>query len=169
MPELINGLSKISLLRHFANFHGALGMFSLIFLGAGIVLYFFTTKIKLAVNWLRLILLGLFINLSLLDIAGLSIYTAYRAENGPRTILKASKETAWLHTIVFEHKEFLAFAPPVLIFTALFIVLKTGDSFGDKQKLNYLRLAVISCLILSLLFVLIVASEAVLVTKVAPI
>jgi len=110
----------------------------------------------------------LFINIFLLDILGLTIYAPYRAEGGPRTLLKASSENAWLHNIVFEHKEFLAFAPLVLTFCAFFVVLKLGDSFSDNEANKWLRKSVLFSLILALVFVLIVAAEATLVTKAAP-
>lgn len=169
MFELINGLQRISFLSQLANFHGSLAMASLILFGASIVLYFFTTKIKLSINWLKITLLALFIDLVLLDIAGLIVYIPYRGEGGPKSLLIASETTAWLHNVIFEHKEFLAFAPPLLIFSAMFIVFKLGTSLKDDHRLHYSRLAVISSIILSLFFVLIVAGEAVLVTKAAPI
>lgn len=169
MEELINGLQGIPFLSQFVNFHGTLAMLSLILFGASIVLYFFTSKIQASINWLKNTLVVLFVNLALLDIAGLISYISYRGVDGPRSVLIASKSTSWLHTIIFEHKEFLAFAPVMLIFSAMFIVSKLGNSFGDDNKNHYLRMAVISSILLSLLFVFIVAGEAVLVTKAAPI
>lgn len=169
MAELINGLQRISFLSHLANFHGTLAMLSLILFGASIILYFFTVKLQTSISWLKNTLAVLFIDLILLNIAGLITYIPYRGVGGPKSVLVASANTAWLHNVIFEHKEFLAFAPPLLIFSAMFIVLKLGKSFGDDKKVHYLRLAVISSILLSLLFVLIVAGEAVLVTKTAPI
>ncbi len=169
MLELINGLQRISFLSQLTNFHGTLAMLSLILFGASIVLYFFTTRLQLSISWLKSVLTALFIDLTLLDIAGLIVYIPYRVVDGPKSVLIASENTAWLHSVIFEHKEFLAFAPPLLIFLALFVVFKLGSSFGDDNKVHYLRLAVISSILLSLLFVLIVAGEAVLVAKVAPI
>lgn len=169
MSELINGLQKISFPSQLVNFHGTLAMLSLILFGASIVLYFFTTRLQLSISWLKSTLAALFIDLILLNIAGLIAYISYRGVGGPKSVLIASENTAWLHNVIFEHKEFLAFAPPLLIFSAMFIVLKLGNSFGDDNKVHYLRLAVISSIFLSLLFVLVVAGEAVLVTKVAPI
>lgn len=169
MEELISGLSKIPLDSQVANFHGTLAMFSLIFFGASFVLYRFTSKISDSIKWFKVNLTALFVDLLLLDIIGLFIYIPYRATGGSKSILIASKETAWLHEIIFEHKEFLAFGPVLLVLAALLIVIKLGDSFGNDQKYHYLRLAVISALIISLIFVLTVAGEAVLVTKVAPI
>src|SRR3990167_7878133 len=62
--------------------------------------------------------------------------------------------------ISFEHKEFLAFAPPILILIAFIIVSQMGTKLGDSSN-KYLRLSVITALILSLIFVLVVAGEAV--------
>lgn len=168
MAELIDGLSKLTFWSKFANLHGTLAMLSLILFGAGIVLYFLSDKIDLAIRWLKVVLLALFVDLVLLDILGLTIYIPYRAEGGPRTILKASQGLAWLHNIIFEHKEFLAFAPPILILIALVIVSQMGTKFSDSKNM-YLRLSVILSLILALIFVLVVAGEAVLVTKTVPI
>lgn len=168
MAELVTGLSKLTFWSWIADSHGTLAMFSLVLFGAGIVLYLLSDKIGLAMRWLKITLLLLFADLVLLDIFGLTIYIPYRAEGGPRTILKGSEDLSWLHNVIFEHKEFLAFAPPILVFIALMIVYQMGDKFGDPRN-HYLRLSVITALILSLVFVLIVAGEAVLVTKTVPI
>jgi hypothetical protein len=143
-------------------------MFSLVLYGAAIVLYFVVLKNYELLVWFKNVLFVLFLDLLILDVAGLSVYVPYRATGGPRTILKSSESTAWLHAIVFEHKEFLAFAPPLLVLTALLLVLKLGKDYGEKE-FNYARRAVIFSLVVALLFTLVVAAEAVLVTKVAPV
>ncbi|MBI2022107.1 hypothetical protein HYS93_04515 [Candidatus Daviesbacteria bacterium] len=168
MEELINGIISIPFISQLANLHGLLAMLSLVFFGSSFALYFFSNKIKDSIRWLKLTLAALFTVLVLLDLMGLIIYVPYRSVGGAKSLLVASKDTAWLHEIIFEHKEFLAYAPPLLIFSALFIVLKLGDSFTDNQKYRYLRLAVINSSVLALIFVLVVAAEAVLVTKAAP-
>jgi len=166
--EVFFHIAAIPFWSKLANFHGLLAMLSLILFGSAIVLFFLSDKFVLVIKWLKISLTALFVNLALLDIAGLVIYTEYRAPGGPRSILKSLTETSWLHDIVFEHKEFLAFAPPVLIFCAAFIVLSLGNSFQDQVKFRWLRTTVITSIILSLIFVLVVAGEAVLVAKVAP-
>lgn len=168
MAELFEGLSKLTFWSWLADFHGTLAMLSLILFGAGIVLYYLSDKVQVAIRWLKITLLALFADLVLLDIFGLTIYIPYRAEGGPRTILKASEDLAWLHNIIFEHKEFLAFAPPILILIAWMVVFQMGNKLNDLSN-KYLRLSVITALILSLVFVLVVAGEAVLVTKTVPI
>lgn len=168
MAEFATKILEIPFWGKFANFHGFLAMSSLIFFGAAIVSYFQAVRDKNVFSLLKIILLGLFINMLILDIAGLTLYIPYRAEGGPRTFLKSYEETAWLHNIVFEHKEFLAFAPLLLIFGAFMVVKNLGSSFNDTQY-KWLRRSVFASLVLSLLFVLTVAGEAVLVTKAAPI
>ena len=152
----------------FADFHGSLAMFSLVLYGAAIVLYFVVLENHELLVWFKNVLFVLFLDLLILDVAGLSVYVPYRATGGPRTILKSSESTAWLHGIVFEHKEFLAFAPPLLVLTAILLVLKLGKDYSEKE-FNYARKAVIFSLIAALVFTLVVAAEAVLVTKVAPV
>lgn len=150
-----------------ANFHGFLAMISLFLFGISFILYFLI-KNNTLISWLKNSLFLLFLDLIFLDIAGLSVYVPYRATGGPRSLLLSSPETAWLHQIVFEHKEFLAFAPPILIFTAFAVVRALGKDLGDKENV-WLRRAVLGSIIMALLIVLTVAWEAVLVVKVAPI
>lgn len=172
MKELIEFLSKINAISFWsklADFHGFLAMLSLILFGGAIILFFFSSKIKLAVIWLKVMLGALLVDLILLDIAGLVVYIKYRSPGGPRTILKASEDTAWLHNIVFEHKEFLAYAPPLLILSALYIVNKLTKISDQEEKIKWLKMSIIFSIIISLAFVLTVAAEAVLVTKTAPI
>lgn len=169
MTELLNGIIEIPFWSKFADFHGMIGMLSLILLGASLAFYFLSDKAKTAIGWLKTTLLLLFIDILLLDILGLIVYIPYRAKGGAKFDLVGSETTAWLHEIVFEHKEFLAFAPLILIIVAFFIVHKLGDSFVDKEKYKWFRLAVLVSIIFSLVFILTVAAEAVLVTKTAPV
>ena len=166
MIELFTRISELPFWSKFVNMHGLLGMISLTLFGGAIVLYFLTGKVKFSISWLKAVLLILFLDLVFLDLAGLLVYIPYRATGGPRTALLSSPDTAWLHNIVFEHKEFLAFAPPILIFCALFIVFKLDSLFSDTDN-SFLRYAAFAAILLSLLFVLMVAGEAVLVTKAA--
>lgn len=169
MAELLSGFVEIPFWSKFADLHGLLGMLSLILLGAALTLYFLAEKAKDAIGWLRKILLLLFFDILLLDILGLIVYIPYRAKGGAKFDLVGSETTAWLHEIVFEHKEFLAFAPLIMTIVAFFIVHKLGDGLVDKKNYKWLRLAVLVSIILSLVFVLTVAAEAVLVTKTAPV
>ena len=166
--EVFSKLLAFSFWEKFANLHGMLAMWSLILFGAGIVLYFAARRSDGFLGWLKTTLTLLFIDVALLVVAGLTVYIPYRAEGGPRSILKASEATAWLHGDIFEHKEFLAFAPLLLTLVAFIIVNILGKNFND-EKVATLRKAVIFSLILALIFVLIVAAEGVIVTKAAPV
>lgn len=150
-----------------ADLHGGIAMITLVMFGAVLVLYFSLDKFKAALAWLKATLAVLACGLAATNIIGLLIYIPYRASvsTSPRSLLLASEETAWLHQIIFEHKEFLAFAPALLIFVALLIVLAKG---GELSKRRYLKMAVLFSIVTGLIFVLAVAAEAVLVTKAAP-
>lgn len=167
MEELLQGVFGLSFWGKMADFHGTLAMISLILFGAGILLFVQSARLKGVIVTLKWVLLALFINLATLDILGLTVYVPYRAFGGPRSELLATDNLAWLHTIVFEHKEFLAFAPVVLIFAAFFVVSRIEPEFSE-EKFVWLRRSVGAAILLSLVFVLIVAAEAVLVTKTVP-
>ena len=166
--EVFSKLLAFSFWEKFADIHGMLAMFSLILFGAGIVLYFAARKSANFIGWLKAALMLLFVDITLLEIAGLTIYIPYRAPGGPRSILKASEATAWLHGDIFEHKEFLAFGPMLLVLVAFIVVSILGKNFND-EKVSTLRKSVIFSLVLALIFVLIVAAEGVIVTKAAPV
>lgn len=166
--ELFIHLLQMPFWSKLANIHGLLAMAAIFLFGVCFVLYFLTDKIIIATLWLKNSLLILFVDLILLDIAGLSIYVPYRATGGPRSLLLSGEATAWIHKIVFEHKEFLAFAPPILIFAAFSIVKSLDKDFGNKEKYLWLRKSSLAAIILALIYVFIVAGEAVLVTKVVP-
>ena len=165
--DVFSKLLALSFWEKLVNSHGFLAMFSLILFGAGIVLYFVVKKSSYFIVWLQSVLLLLFINLVLLDIAGLMAYVPYRASDGPRTTLMASESTAWLHSVIFEHKEFLAFAPPLLILVAFLLAYFLRKNFNN-EKVLVLRRSLLFSLISALVLVLLVAAEAVLVTKAAP-
>lgn len=169
MNEFIQGLSTLTFWEKIADLHGTMSMLSLILFGAALVLYKVSTIDIKFLPWLKNILLLLFSNLLFLDFVGLTIYAPYRTTEvlSPRTILKSSEATSWLHTIVFEHKEFLAFAPPLIILVAYLVTSTLGNKFNSKQ-MNYLRYSIIFSLVISLVLVLLVAGEAVLVTKAQP-
>lgn len=168
MAEFLIKVFQIPFWSKFADFHGFLAMTSLILFGSALILYFLYSRHTDIVKWLKTVSLFLFINILALEIAGMAIYVPYRVEGGPRSILKSSEELAWLHNTIFEHKEFLAFAPLVLTLAAFLIISELGNSFGENRYL-WLRKSVLVSFLLALAFVLIVAAEAVLVTKAVPI
>ena len=165
--QLIQGIVSLSYWDKFTDFHGLLAITPLILFGIGLALYFSLDKFLQAAVWLKRTLYVLVINLILLDVVGLYIYAPYRAAEGPRTFLKSSPNTAWLHEILFEHKEFLAYAPWLLVLVALVIVATFRETIANPEHKKIKQLILFS-LIASLVFVLIVAAEAVLITKVAP-
>lgn len=167
MEELLKGLLSLSYWDLAADVHGLVAMLLLVLFGLALGLYFALDKFAQAVHWLRYTLYALVVNLVMMDIMGLYIYGAYRAEGGPRTLLKASPDTSWLHTILFEHKEMLAYAPWLLILTALVIASVLQDRLRAPEH-RALRFIVLFSIVLSLAYVLTIAGEAVLVTKVAP-
>ena len=167
LKQLILGLASLSYWDILTDFHGFLAIMPLILFGIALALYFSIDKFTQAVDWLKRTLYLLTANLMLLDFVGLYIYAPYRAPGGPRTFLKSSPETAWFHEILFEHKEFLAYAPWLLALVALVIVMAFGSRIVEPENKKIKRLVLFS-LVASLIFVLIVASEAVLITKVAP-
>jgi hypothetical protein len=112
-------------------------------------------------------LLGIQILLmGLLSVAGIVAYVAYRTPGGARDFLQGSLGTTWLHTIVFEYKEYLgAITPWLLIMVAFFLVLNLGPRlYKNKVALNF----VLASNIVSAVFLVLVAALAVLVAKVAP-
>ena len=167
LNQLILGIASLSYWDILTDFHGFLAIMPLILFGIALALYFSLDKFSQAVVWLKRTVYLLLANLIFLDSVGLYIYVPYRAPGGPRTFLKSSSETAWLHEILFEHKEFLAYAPWLLALVALVIVIAFGSRIIESENKKIKRLILFS-LTTSLIFVLIVASEAVLITKVAP-
>lgn len=167
MGEFFEKILDLNYWEIMSDLHGGLAMASLVFFGAVIMLLISVDKFARATAWLKTGLLGLLASLATLDFLGLFIYRAYRdaGPTSPRSILKSSDDTAWLHSTVFEHKEFLALVPVVLILVATLIVFKQGGSFKNNIKL---RKIVLFAVLAALFYVLVVAAEAVLVTKAAP-
>ena len=167
LAEFIDRISSLSFFEVWASIHGSLAMLALALFGGAITLSYSLDKFARAYQWLRNTLYWLAGTVVALDALGLFIYRPYRESvpDSPRSILKASEETSWLHGVVFEHKEMLAFAPMVMLITALMIVIYEGKSLKNNPVMKN---AVRYLLITSLVFVLVVAAEAVLVTKAAP-
>ena len=163
--NLLENIASLSPLELWGDLHGAVAMFALILFGTTITLTVSLGKFDTAVRWLKSMLALLLADLVVLDLLGLFIYIPYRASGGPRTFLLSSETTAWLHQVVFEHKEFLAFAPPVLVLVATILAFLYGKSLPKETTA---RKAILFSLVAALVLVLVVASEAVLVTKTAP-
>lgn len=165
MSEFINNLLSLSKLEVLSDIHGALSMLALFLFGASFALYFSLNKFASAIKWLKGVLILLAFNLIALDAFGLIIYAPYRGKNGPKEALISLESTAWIHKTLFEHKEFLAFAPMLIIITTAIVVWKYGSKLtSDKQMKRF----VLFSLIASVIFVAVVAAEAVIITKAAP-
>jgi len=167
MTEFIDKLFSLGYWDVISDLHGFFSMLALIFFGAAIVLLLSLNKFDDAMKWLKTSVIGLFTTVALLESSGLFIYRAYRtkAVPSPRTFLKSSPDTKWLHSYVFEHKEHLAYAPLLIIITALVLLYTQGDTLKKKPKI---RRVLIMSLVAALVYLLVVAAEAVLVTKAAP-
>jgi len=165
--EFMDKVFSLSYFEVMTDIHGGLAMLAMILFGAVIVLLLALDKFTQATAWLKSSLIVLTADILLLNSFGLYVYRPYRAPvpDSPRSLLKASEENSWLHTIVFEHKEFLAFVPMVLMIVATVIVLKEGDRLKKNPRMKKVLMFTI---VLSLIYILVVATEAVLVTKVAP-
>ena len=167
MAQFLEGVFSLTYWDIVVDIHGLLAMLMLILFGTALILYASLDKFAQAVRWLKYTLLALMLNLIAVDLFGLYSYGAYRAADGPRTLLKSSPDTAWLHEILFEHKEMLAYAPWLMILAALVIVAVMGDQLRSKEA-RPLRFVVFFSIAVSLAYVLVIAGEAVLITKVAP-
>ncbi len=167
MAEFFEKIFSLTYWEVVGGIHGLLSMLSLILFGLVFAWLVSLDKVSNATTRLKQSLIWLFATVAALDFMGLFIYRQYRtkAVPSPRTFLKATEENSWLHTIIFEHKEHLAFAPLIILLAAMMIVITQGSSLKDKP---HLRRVVMFSVVISLIMVLVVASEAVLVTKVAP-
>ena len=167
MAEFFAKVWELSYWDKFTDFHGALAMLPLVLFGAAFALYFSLGKLPQALRWLKWTLYALAIDLIALNAVGLYIYVPYRAPGGPRTILKSSPDTAWLHEVIFEHKEFLAYAPWLLAAGAIVLLWVYGDRIREPGQ-RRMKQALFVSLAAALVIVLAVAAEAVLVTKAVP-
>lgn len=167
MEEFFDKIFTLTYWDIMSDIHGGLSMLSLILFGLVIAWLVSLDKFAKATTWLKYSMVALFTTVVLLDFMGLFIYRPYRTQAvpSPRTFLKSSEETSWLHTIIFEQKEHLAFAPLIILLAAMLVVLTQGSALKSKP---HLRRMVWFAVIASLVMVLVVAAEAVLVTKVAP-
>jgi len=165
MEGLIN-LFSLSRIEFIASFHGLFATVSLILFGMGLTFISILPTATTFIKPLKLVMLILLIVLVLHTFLGFVIYVPYRADGGPRTTILES-DRPWLHEVIFEHKEFLAYLPWLLILIATVIVYYLGTGLADAG-FKSLRMLVLASLILGLIYTLVVSSEAVLVTKFAP-
>jgi hypothetical protein len=104
--------------------------------------------------------------IGLLSTSGIVAYVAYRTNSGARSFLLNTPGTTWLHNIVFEYKEYLGgITPWLLIMIAFFLVLYLGPRLYQNK---FAQRFILASNIVSVIFLIIVAALAVLVSKVAP-
>jgi len=164
--EGLIGLFSLSRIEFIASFHGLIATVVLILFGMGIAFTGILQRNVAFLKPLKVVLLILLVLMIVHTFLGFVIYVPYRAEGGPRTIILES-DRPWLHEFIFEHKEFLAYLPWLLVLVATVMVYYLGARLADTGY-NALRLVVIAALIIALVYTLVVSAEAVLVTKFAP-
>ncbi len=161
-------LLHLPLAEQISNLHGVLATLTPLVFGAIFVMVIVARKFQLGGLYKpTLWLLGIqsFL-LAAASTAGVVAYVAYRTAGGAREFLLSASQTSWLHSIVFEYKEYLcAVAPWLLLVIAFFVVAKLGPEFYKNKTALQLILAFT---ILSAAFAMISATLAVLVSKMAP-
>jgi hypothetical protein len=167
--DFFRNIFNFPLAEQVANLHGLFSTLALIGFGAVFVLIILIRKgygqeklhKPLAyVLGIQTLLIGL------LSTTGIVAYVAYRTNGGARSFLLSTPGTAWLHNLVFEYKEYLGgVAPWLLIMVAFFLVLYLGPRLYQNKVAQRFILA---SNIVSIIFLIIVATLAVLVSKIAP-
>lgn len=149
------------------NLHGLWATLSLAFFGAAIVLLVILPKYPDVLRWLRVVLWALLADVIILILNGLWLYIPYRAKGGARDAILASTRP-WIHQVLFEHKEFVAYAPWLLIVAAIGIVLAYGATLAKPEQ-SLMRRTALWSVVLAMILILVVSAEAVIVTKFAPV
>ena len=167
MSEFFDKIFSLNYWEVMSDLHGFMSMLALVFFGAAIMMLVTINKNPDAVKWLKRLMSWLIVTVAMLESSGMFIYRPYRTKDvpSPRTFLKSSEETKWLHSIIFEHKEHLAYGPLLLLIVGTVLVFTQGEELKRRPKL---RKVLLFTLVTALVYLLIVAAEAVLVTKAAP-
>jgi hypothetical protein len=166
--EFFQNLFQLPLAEQLSNLHGLLATLSLLVYGALFVAIPVYKKYQ-AGNLYKPLLYMLGIQTLLIGAVttfGIIVYVAYRAAGGAREFLLSNAGTGWLHNIVFEYKEYLcAITPWLLLMVAFFTAARLGSQlYKNKSALKL----ILTLVIVSAIFVLLTATLAVLVTKMAP-
>lgn len=113
----------------------------------------------------RRILLILFLAVFLVTWLGLFVYVPYRSPGNARSVLLETRPE--LHKIVFEHKEFAAYAVWLLLLVALIGVWSlSNDEYHTTPRAHTL---IRFCLIAAFAITLLVSVEGLIVTTAAPV
>lgn len=114
-------------------------------------------------TFFKRILLALFLFVFLVTWFGLFVYVPYRAPGNAKADLLAAQPS--YHTILFEHKEYSAYA--IWLLLAIVIVAAATVTVEEFQTSGALRLLVRGSLIIALALTLLVSVEGLLVTRMA--
>jgi len=166
--EFFLKLLQMPFAEQISNFHGLLAIVSLFLYGAIFTSILVASKFSLeALHKPLLYMLGIqTLIIAAASTVGMTIYIAYRSPGGAREFLLSSPATSWLHTIAFEYKEYLcSIVPWLLLLIAFFVILRLGPAVLKNRPAVRLLLAFVTT---SALFVLITATMAVLIAKIAP-
>ncbi len=132
-----SGIEVISLV------HGFLGTIFLMAFGAA-----FAELIELTNAGVQRIRLGITVMAVvaiLLYASGSFIYIDYRAPvpTSPRSVLLSSEETAWIHEVLFELKEFTGAFVPVIMLLAAYLSRLWGDELKTDPKKRRILLSLL--------------------------
>ena len=144
--------------------HGFLGtIFLMGFSGAFAELIELT---KAGVRRIKLGTLAMFITSVLIDITGAVLYVYYRAPvpESARSKILASP-TPWVHTVLFELKEFVGIFVPVILLVAVYIAWRHAPEIETDSKIRRMLTAL---LLIATLVTLLTFGLGAYVTKVQP-
>jgi hypothetical protein len=166
--EFFQNLFQLPVAEQLSNLHGLLATLTLFMYGALFVAIPVYKKYQ-AGNMYKPLLYLLGIQTLLVGAVttfGIIVYVTYRTAGGARDFLLGNAGTSWLHNIVFEYKEYLcAITPWLLLMVAFFVAARLGQQlYKNKAALKL----ILTFVIVSAIFVLLTATLAVLVTKMAP-
>jgi len=165
--EFFRNIFGLPLAEQLAGLHGLLAILALPVYGAIVTLAALGQHRNGSLHRPLTCLLGIqTLLLGAVSTAGTIIYVAYRAPGGAREFLLSGTETAWLHRIVFEYKEYLGgITPWLLMMAAFFVAMRLGPRLYDNKPA--IR-SVLAMTVVSALFLMLTTAMAVLVSKIAP-
>jgi len=166
--EFFNHIFSLPLAEWVADIHGLLATLALLVFGAIIAIALLLKrngeknlhKPLTCLLGIQTLLVGA------VSAAGIVAYVAYRTPGGAREFLLNSTETNWLHSIVFEYKEYLCgITPWLLMIIAFFVAVSLGQRLHqNKAALNF----ILAGTVVSTFFQIITTVLATLVGKIAP-
>ena len=119
---------------------------------------------KAAIRRVRIGVTAMFAATVLTVTTGIILYIPYRAAGGPRSEILAGP-IPWVHTILFELKEYAGVYAAIILLMAVILVSRHGDQILAERRF---RLSTAWILVLSMLVVLLTYGLGAYVTKIAP-